>query len=412
LLGMKHPDAGASSGGRRKATGGARGRPAKKGKKQPRQAAGGNRGAQGEGEGLSYGNGEVGPGANTGPWIDVDANGRPIPTAPVKPAGGPAPVPTLPNLPAPEAAPEPAPEPAPDPRSKRKPKAKAKAKVSGGNIVKRSATVGEKAARSRVQQGAELLRKIHGVSPGKALPSNVKQAYVRGGVLSPEQKSVSGLSLEQELVARHTLRTTQKARQKAKRAVAAAGQQGTERRAPWGSAAADSAHQLDAEQKLRDKAANPAANLFLSSVSCGHAQCQLADFCGYGARCTVKDALGKYVALNARPEWYPPSVPKALHVVVCDDGAEYGKLKQWPGQATTLHVANESRCCSKGHTIVICIAQLREVKAEMGPVLEPTAREFAQLQSISCLNEEIPLLDYSAKDGKAEALGNRLTGPS
>eukprot|EP01044_Picomonas_judraskeda_P010882 COSAG03_NODE_1436_length_4077_cov_8.907561_5_plen_96_part_00 len=85
MLGMKHPDAGASSGGRRKATGGARGRLAKKGKKQPRQAAGGNRGAQGEGEGLSYGNGEVGPGANTGPWIDVDANGRPIPTAPVKP---------------------------------------------------------------------------------------------------------------------------------------------------------------------------------------------------------------------------------------------------------------------------------------------------------------------------------------
>ena len=97
----------------------------------PRSAR--NRGAEGESAGLSYGNGKVGPGANTGPWIDVDANGRPIPTAPVKPAGGPAPVPTLPNLPAPEAAPEPALEPAPDPRSKRKPKAKAKASsyVSG-----------------------------------------------------------------------------------------------------------------------------------------------------------------------------------------------------------------------------------------------------------------------------------------
>ena len=69
-----------AGGSRRQATGAARGRPAKKGKLKPRHPL--NRGAEGESAGLSYGNGKVGPGANTGPWIEVDANGAPISTAP------------------------------------------------------------------------------------------------------------------------------------------------------------------------------------------------------------------------------------------------------------------------------------------------------------------------------------------
>jgi hypothetical protein len=75
-----------------KVTGRPRGRPAKGARKKPRQAAGGNRGTEGVSLGLSYGNGVVGPGANTGPWIEVDANGKPIPNAPVHPAASPTPV--------------------------------------------------------------------------------------------------------------------------------------------------------------------------------------------------------------------------------------------------------------------------------------------------------------------------------
>ena len=79
----------------------------------------------------------------------------------------------------PEPASEPAPEPTadsdsePEPEPSPRPKRKVHAKKRGGSIVAKrvngakKSIVGRKASKARAAKGAEFLRQIHGVSPGK-----------------------------------------------------------------------------------------------------------------------------------------------------------------------------------------------------------------------------------------------------
>eukprot|EP01043_Picozoa_sp_COSAG02_P058957 COSAG02_NODE_7427_length_3020_cov_1.982198_1_plen_868_part_10 len=268
-------------------------------------------------------------------------------------------------------------------------------------------TVSRNIAATRARKLAEAARLIYGLDPGDPLPEQAIQGLQRHNLL-PLGTSV-GTSLAEALAVDHVLRPPKSRSRRLSRTVAAATGKTKQTYVAGGNSTSSPAKRV--EKRRLDGIHNPTPKFFLPG-GCGHAGCT-EEHCGYGARCDPADILQRYCNIHTKPEWWHPSTPvsdRCVFVRQCDDGMDAKRRKStWSAQTSTFSVMNEPNCVSVAHTLVHCIAQCKETKSEMDPVLESTSTQMAQLASLSCSGTAMPVKQFIGQDLKAEAIQDHLS---
>ena len=314
-----------------------------------------------------------------------------------------------------EQPPETAPRQRPKPRPRAVPSivkgargaSRAAKRIDGG---KARQTVSRRAEGERARKLRDAARLIYGLEAGDALPQQAIHGLERHKLL-PKGTS-EGKSLIEVLAVEHALRPSQSRRHKVKRIVAAATGQTKEKYAPRGSGGSVTSSPVKRkEQRRLDGVHNPTPNFFLPG-GCGHTGCTEQQ-CGYGVRCDPQDILQRYAKLHAKQEWWHPSIDaseRCVFVRQCDDGMDAKRRKStWSLQTSSFSVMNEPKCASVAHTLVHCIAQCKETKSEMGPVLQSTASAMAGLNSLDCQGMAVPVAQFIGQDLKAQGIQDRVT---